>query len=33
MSETLLSHQISAENFDVIFDKKRKRILEKGDQY
>ena len=33
MSENLLSHQISPENFDVIFDKTRKRILEKGDQY
>ena len=33
MSETLLSHQISPEKFDIIFDKTRKRILEKGDQY
>src|SRR3990167_8258885 len=33
MSENLLSHQISPENFDVIFDKTRNRILEKGDQY
>lgn len=33
MSETLLSHQVSPEKFDIIFDKTRKRILEKGDQY
>ena len=33
MSETLLSHKISPEKFDVIFNNTRKRILEKGDQY
>src|SRR3990167_275810 len=33
MSEILLSHQISPEKFDIIFDNTRKRILEKGDQY
>ena len=30
MSETLLSHQISPEKFDVIFNNTRKLILEKG---